>query len=219
MNDFNSSDDFTKNNDTHVLAGPATRILIGGSGDTDTPINTGCTIRTPSLVQDANGNTVYEGVVYWSMSTSPHMPNFNITNTRARNCLITGPVTKSFSLTMKATYLNLTTSKTIPVRAIIPTTPKIETVSPPHNSEYIKEASITLKVKTTGIRPEEAHFYTVRYERPGGPGLGMGAAFPNFEVTTWANPAFPGVNTVYASLWDSRLNHEVSLATIKFTVV
>ena len=29
-------------------------------------------------------------------------------------------------------------------------------------------------------------------------------------ATTWANPAYPGVNTVYASLWDSRLNYEVS---------
>lgn len=199
MNDFKRSDDSTKNTDTHVLAGPATRILIGGSGDTDTPINTGCTIQTPSLVQDANGNTVYDGVVYWSMSTSPHMPNFNLSNTRSRNCVMTGPVTKSCSLTMKATYLNLTTSKTIPVKAIVPT---------PHNSECIKEASITLKVKTPGIRPEEAYFYTVRYERPGGPGLGLGTLFPNVEFTTRANPAYPGLNTVYASLRDSRLNYE-----------
>ncbi len=130
MNDFNSSNESAKNKDTHALAGPATLILIGGSGDTDTPINTGCAIPTPSLVQDANGNTVFDGVVYWSMSTNPHMPNFNITNTSARNCLITGPVTQSFSLTMKATYLNLTNSKTISVKAISSTTPKIKTVSP-----------------------------------------------------------------------------------------
>lgn len=112
MSDINS----TKSSDTQ--AGVPTELQIGGSGLTDTPIGTSCSIGTPSTVFDANRQIVKDGSVEWTMSTNPAMPGMTLSHTSSRNCRVTGIVTQTFSLTLRATYPGLSNSKTITVKAI-----------------------------------------------------------------------------------------------------
>lgn len=112
MSDINS----TKSSDTQ--AGVPTELQIGGSGFTDTPINTECNISTPSTVFDADRRTITEGSVEWTMSTNPAMPGMTLVHSNHRNCRVTGIVTQTFSLTLRATYPGLSASKTITVKAI-----------------------------------------------------------------------------------------------------
>lgn len=208
-----TSHDFEKSD---IQAGPATTLSIGGSGNTDTPINTGCDIRTNSDVLDANGNLIQDGIVAWTISTNPYQPGITVHRTSSRDNVVLGIVKESFSLTYTATYNNLRESKTIAVKAT--SDPKIFLLSPPHDQNYRAGETLTLRVSSSGILPTDAPFYTVRYIRPGGPTLGIGTQLPYFEFTTLADKNYTGLNTVFATLHDSRTNKESSLITINFTV-
>lgn len=217
MSDIDSNNASTPSTNTDLLAGPATQLMIGGSGNTDTPINTSCDIRTPSYVLDADGRPVTSGTVLWSISTNPHMPDIKITHTNQRDCVVKGIVTQSFSLTYIATYLNLRTSKTIPVKAVAASAPKIFAVSPPHLGSFPVGTRVNLKVRTTGIPPTETSYYLVEYFNNDGVRLGTGRNFPDFEASTSAT--YKGLQSVNAKLVDNRTQETVSTLSFIYTIV
>ncbi|WP_339529035.1 hypothetical protein [Pseudomonas mucidolens] len=209
-------------------AGEPAKVTIGAHEPLVVGISTDFERASAAGVFDENGWDVPGATVRWTVSTSDSAYPVTVRESGPLTCIVSGSggpaeghvYTVRLTAT-SSTHPHLSGQGEYEVRTLDIGGPdpeiKIEPASPPHGSTYNMYDSLTLKVKMTGIPAEEGSDYQVRYTSSTGPSYGTGTVFPDYPVSTTANPRQPGEVTVGAVLM--RNGSEVTRTNITYTVV